>query len=943
MFANPSSQAGVTNPRVLLALAFCSVGVLLAGLSVLAAPHANTHSAKSPAGNTVSAPTVNGWSLVPSANINEAQQRNGLQSVYCISASDCWAVGYAPYAATGRPTLIEHWNGSTWVIVPSPEIGYGTLYAVQCVTASNCWAVGYNSYGALIEHWDGMTWSIVTAHDTLQAGTLLAIACTSATDCWAAGYYYDLSNYQHTFVEHWNGSSWAVVNSPNLSMTEAHELTGVDCTSASDCWAVGNRYNTAATRNETLVEHWNGSAWSVVTSPNFGMGQYNILNAISCVSASDCWAAGNVVSEATGNYETLTLHWDGVAWSRVPSPNGAGFGGNELLGVTCTSTQDCWAVGHSTGMNMPLILHWDGMQWTLVFPPGNSALYDSELLAVSCPASSSCVAVGNQRFQSSPYEQTLAEHWDGNSWAFVATANVNHGPQTNVLSDVTCVSDSDCWAVGYHNYSNNLTLVEHWDGMQWSVVGSPNSGNTSSSLSGVTCNSQSDCWAVGYYYSGGYPQTLIEHWNGVEWSITPSPNASAGSNSLVSVTCASPIDCWAVGGWAAFGFGPRTQTLTVHWNGVSWTILPSPNVGTQDTYIRSVSCASGDDCWAVGSYNSGFANQTLIERWNGVLWTIASSPNNGISTNVLNSVSCLSSQDCWTVGYYQDVPLNRAQTLVQHWNGASWQIVPSPNSSPTQFNVLNGIDCVSASECWAVGYHDSTYTVTLIERWNGSSWSVVASPNVTTEDSQHLNAVGCASATDCWAVGYWGGGSEQQTVIERFTTEAPALTSVVSRKTHGGIGPFDINLPATGNPGIESRSGGVNGDYQTIFTFGGNVTTVNSTVSSSGSVSSALIGPNPNQYTVNLTSVPNAQYVSVTLNDVQDSAGNIGTVSSIMGVLVGDSNGNGAVNASDVAQTKAQVGQPITSGNFRSDVNANGTVNASDVAIVKSQVGTSLP
>jgi DNA-binding beta-propeller fold protein YncE len=174
------------------------------------------------------------------------------------------------------------------------------------------------------------------------------------------------------------------------------------------------------------------------------------------------------------------------------------------------------------------------------------------------------------------------------------------------------------------------------------------------------------------------------------------------------------------------------------------------------------------------------------------------------------------------------------------------------------------------------------------------------------------------------------------------------LVSVVSELTHGSAGPFDITLPFTGTPGVECRSSNAlgNGNYEMIFTFSNALTSVDgaSVTSGTGSVSTSMIGPNPNQYTVNLTGVSNQQYITITLHTVQDSAGNNGdVVGPQMGVLIGDTTANGTVNSSDIAQTQSQSGQPVTANNFREDVTVNGSINSSDIGLVQSKSGTALP
>ena len=167
---------------------------------------------------------------------------------------------------------------------------------------------------------------------------------------------------------------------------------------------------------------------------------------------------------------------------------------------------------------------------------------------------------------------------------------------------------------------------------------------------------------------------------------------------------------------------------------------------------------------------------------------------------------------------------------------------------------------------------------------------------------------------------------------------------VVSRKVHGSAGTFDVDLPLSVNPGIESRGGGPNGDYSLVFTFANDLIAVAGASASGcgGSVSSSANGPNANQYTVNLTGVSNACYVTVTLTNVLDAAGNLGSVSVSMGLLIGDVNASGVVTSGDTNLCKAQALQPVTNANFRNDVNASGSITTGDVNIIKQNALTHL-
>jgi hypothetical protein len=544
-----------------------------------------------------------------------------------------------------------------------------------------------------------------------------------------------------------------------------------------------------------------------------------------------------------------------------------------------------------------------------------------------------------------------------NGWGIVDSPSTSN-TQNNVLNGVTCTSASDCWVVGVYFAGTGpyQTLIEHWDGTSWTIAASPNtSGIQNNFLFGVACPSAASCWAVGDYFVGSYPSdhyTLIEHWDGTSWSIVPSPNPDV-EQYLNSVTCTSGSDCWAVG-FCVIGTSNTAnfnQTLIEHWDGTSWTVVTSPNTATtQNNFLNGVTCTSASDCWAIGDYDVNGPNfhKTLIEHWDGRSWSLVTSPDNSPNQdNELLSVACTSASDCWTTGYYVAGSGVR-QTLIEHWDGTSWTIAASPNTSGMQNNSFFGVACPSAASCWAVGqYYDGGVYQTLIDQWNGTSWTAVSSPNAGSTQNNYLSGVTCTSASHCWAVGYYYTGSIYQTLIEEYAATIPPMTSVVSRMTQGNAGTFDVDLPVAGNLGIECRSGGANGDYTIIFTFSNTLTSVGgaSVTSETGSVRSSNIdSTDTHNYIVNLTGVTNAQVITVGLTNVTDSAGNFSSaVSASVGVLISDTNGDGFVNSADISQTKSQSGHAVTSTNFREDVNTDGFTNSADISLVKSKSGTALP
>ncbi len=169
------------------------------------------------------------------------------------------------------------------------------------------------------------------------------------------------------------------------------------------------------------------------------------------------------------------------------------------------------------------------------------------------------------------------------------------------------------------------------------------------------------------------------------------------------------------------------------------------------------------------------------------------------------------------------------------------------------------------------------------------------------------------------------------------------LNSVVSRKTHAGAGPLDLDLGLNG-VGIECRTGGANGEHTVVFTFANPLNSVASvSLTGTGTVASSAIGSNPSEYVVQLTGVTDAQHLGITLNGVQDNAGNLSnTVRGGLNVLLGDTTGDTFVNSGDVIQTRNRSGGPLTAPNFRSDVNLDGAINGGDAIIVRAAAGGTL-
>ena len=238
-----------------------------------------------------------------------------LSAVAAISARAAWAVG----VTTGREPLIERWDGRAWSKVPSPDLGRGfvPLQGVAALSARDAWAVGEIAVGGhtLILHWDGKRWQRARSPSPSQGGGLTAVAATSASSAWAVGSAVSSSILSTTLIEHWDGRTWKHVPSPAPEpdcggcQFPGDSLSGVAATSASNAWAVGGTGRGAPSSDGTAP------GWRWVRGPAGSGG--GALEAVAALSATDAWAVGTI------DGKTLTEHWDGKTWTRVPSPSPA--------------------------------------------------------------------------------------------------------------------------------------------------------------------------------------------------------------------------------------------------------------------------------------------------------------------------------------------------------------------------------------------------------------------------------------------------------------------------------------------------------------------------------------------------------------------------------------------------------------------------------------------
>ncbi len=315
-----------------------------------------------------SAVAAGGWTQVsvPSTGNNVS-----LLGASAETDTNAWAVGQQ-FVGAGEPPatgVAYHWTGTAWTLTPTPELGqYAALDGVSSSSPTDAWAVGFTmirrfDYGTLAEHWNGSTWS-ATSVDAItgDAARLTAVVDLGLSDAWAVG-----EGSTSGLIEHWNGTAWSAVTvpDPDFSPSTGNAISAV---SANDIWIVGSTFSAASDTIVPETLHYNGIAWTVVpvAQPNETSAS---LDAITVLSPTNIWAVGEDLGAGTaigGN--TLIEHYNGTAWSIVPSSTPGAD--PSLTGVAGRSASDVYAVGSNVpsingGADQAMILRWNGTTWSV--------------------------------------------------------------------------------------------------------------------------------------------------------------------------------------------------------------------------------------------------------------------------------------------------------------------------------------------------------------------------------------------------------------------------------------------------------------------------------------------------------------------------------------------------------------------------------------------------
>ena len=314
------------------------------------------------AGQAATAAT--GWTVV---TVPQTGVATVLYGAFARTGTDVWAVGrqFGPSGQPAPPPVAYHWNGSAWSLLTMPVLpAAASLAAVSASSATDAWAVGWTggyTHIALTEHWDGSAWSRVPGPgSSAKLFALRGVADLSPASAYAIGT-------DPGVAYHWDGTAWRTVTLPDTSFV-ASAITAV---SAADIWLVGSGSAGAEAMD------FNGTAWTVVPVQR-PSANTPVLDGIAAVAANDIWAVGEVKSASGLAVGTLTEHWDGSAWSIVPSPTPAGTFPT-LTAVAARGSGDVYAVGSAqsggSGAAQGLILRWNGSAWSQDTDPLGSTFH----------------------------------------------------------------------------------------------------------------------------------------------------------------------------------------------------------------------------------------------------------------------------------------------------------------------------------------------------------------------------------------------------------------------------------------------------------------------------------------------------------------------------------------------------------------------------------------
>jgi hypothetical protein len=377
----------------------------------------------------------------------------------------------------------------------------------------------------------------------------------------------------------------------------------------------------------------------------------------------------------------------------------------------------------------------------------------------------------------SPAGAAGSTHPCGPTWGLVTIADPDPGGVA--LRAVDARSSSDVWAAGS---TFGGARAEHWDGAAWTAVPMEVSpGTLSTSVEGLAALAKGNVWAVGQRVTSRHPgagRAFTEHWNGAAWSSVPTPDVAGRIARLYAVDGSVSGDAWAVGYVRSADQLRESRPLILRaYDGV-WQIVPSPRPRGRNAWLSGVHVLAADDAWAVGSrqppLGTGAGDRTLIEHWDGTRWSIVPSPEVDDQVHLLTSIDGNAPNDLWAAG-----SITGSRPLVEHWDGRAWSIVDTGLDRAARYPGVLDLAVVSAHDVWVLlGLPESKST---FAHFDGSTWSPAPGPP---GHKQVPIALDASPRGDLWAVGHrWNADTSSSPLVERICPSHPATS---------GFGPADV-------------------------------------------------------------------------------------------------------------------------------------------------------
>ena len=638
------------------------------------------------------------------------------------------------------------------VSVGSIAPGGAQISAVSCATETDCVAVGLTSNfvgGAATSNDGGLTWTPLHEVGYPFVSDLRGVFCSSTTTCVAVGG--GTSSEAVAVIATLSGGTWqwskpvSIVAATNPT-SEFIDMYAVNCVSATACLATG----LDDTARDAVMSYTNngGLTWSPATVvPDDGVvGTVGTaqFNALDCPSLTSCVLVGS--DKKGGGMATTATLFNNV-WTVAPQAHAiadVGLNTGQLLGVSCPTSTSCVAIGHdSSGHSVVALgsLFLNSWGWSNESDIATDATGIGRLTAIRCEAAVDCVAVGED---SNGLISTTTSN-TGSTWS--AEKPIASSTPSDSVSAVTCVSPTDCFAMGsvgltiYHE--SVLTTSTTNFGASWSAPSTvPTSGVPSwALLSRVDCSSATHCVAIG---GNSNVQSYVTTSNnaGATWSNeSVMPQASSGVSNYFALGCPSAKTCVAVGATTT-GLGAAARSTD---GGRTWsqpvTLTPDAlGTGTLD----AISCPTSRRCVAIG--NDKNDNKVVaISTDAGTTWSAENElPTSGFSNGDFHSISCVGALECTAVGS----DATGAATFFSRDGGVSWREAHSANGAYS----LEGVSCPSATRCVAVGEDQSEEPIVLTSSNGGATW-IAHHPNAAPSGGGYFDSVSCSLPANCVATG----------------------------------------------------------------------------------------------------------------------------------------------------------------------------------------------